>query len=73
MADDRMKNKDLNRQPGIGDEQDMGQQQSPGRNPQGDKSTGPLNSDDESDDEMGEGGGGQQGHKGGQGSMGQRR
>jgi len=72
MADDRMKNKDLNRQPGIGDEQDMGQQQSPGRNPQGDKSTGQQHSDDEFDEEIGEGGG-QQGNKGGQGSMGQRR
>ena len=71
MADDRMKNKDLNRQPGIGDEQDMGQQRSPGRNPQGDKSTGQQHSDDDFDEEIG---GGQQGsNKAGQGNMGQRR
>ena len=72
MADDRMKNDDLQRNMGTGGEgQDFGKQ-TPGRNPQDDRSTGgqqggqqkePRNPDD--DDEFG---GGQTGgqNRGGQ-------
>ena len=56
MADDRMKNDDLNRNMGTGrEDQDFGQgQQTPGRNPQGDQQQG------------GQFGQGQQGQQGGQ-------
>jgi len=41
MADDRMKDDDLQRNMGTkGEGQDFGKQQTPGRNPQDDRSTG---------------------------------
>jgi len=76
MADDRMKDDDLQRNMGAGghDDKDRNQgQQSPGRNPQGGQQTGgyggqqggqknqPSNLDD--DEEIG-GGGGQRGDQG---------
>ena len=66
MADDRMKNDDLQRNMGTkGEGQDFGHQ-TPGRNPQGGQQGSqrkdPLNTDDEE-----EFGGGQTGQRGGQG------
>ena len=82
MADDRMKNDDVQRNMGTGgrDDQEFGkgqQQQTPGRNPQGGQQgqpKDPLNIDDE--EEFGSGGSGQrggQGQGGGQGRGGQNR
>lgn len=79
MADDRMKNDDLQRDMGTGDEgQDYGRQQTLGRNPQDDRSTGaghqggqhkePRNMDE--DDEFD---GGTAGRTGGQNRGGQNR
>ncbi len=69
MADDRMKNDDLNRNMGTGgrDDQDRGKgQETPGRNPQGGQQGGqrqdPLNDDDKQ-----QFGGGKTGQRGGQG------
>ena len=70
MADDRMKNDDINRQAGNKGDKDMNRQ-SPGRNPQDDQSTGQRSGQDFDDDDVDEGQSG--GQAGGKGSMGQRR
>jgi len=73
MADDKMKNQDQRNMGGQGQEagnQGGGQQQSPGRNPQDDKSTGQRQgSGNERDDDSGEG----QGQGGGRGEQGGQR
>jgi hypothetical protein len=73
MADDRMKNDDLNRQAGKkGDDRDM-EKKLPGRHPQDDRSTGQRSGQNFDDEDIDEGQGGRQGDRGGQGNMGQRR
>jgi hypothetical protein len=79
MADDKMRNDNLNKQAGGKGDKDQGAgQQSPGRNPQDDQSTGQrsggsnINREPMNDEEVGGGQGGQQGSHG-KGSMGQKR
>lgn len=79
MADDKMRDDNLNKQAGSKGDKDQGaSQQSPGRNPQDDQSTGQrsggsaINKEPMHDEKVGGGQGGQKGSQG-QGSMGQRR
>lgn len=74
MPDDKMRDHNLNQQAGQKDDKGQGQQ-SPGRNPQDDKSTGQRSGSGNKpmhDEGQGGGQGGQKGSEG-QGSSGQRR
>ena len=71
MADDRMKNDDINRQAGNKVDKDM-DRQSPGRNPQDDQSTGQRSGQDFDDEDVDEGQGRLE-DRGGRGNMDQRR